>query len=82
MKKLVLVMCMVSLLAAGCSSDKVINGKEYKTYGLINQEDNKAANIKYKPCWGNIVWGCILIETIIGPIYFFGFDMFEPDSSK
>jgi len=28
--------------------------------------------------WGNIIWGVILFVTVIAPIYFFGFSMFEP----
>jgi hypothetical protein len=85
MKKLVKAMiavCCIGLLCGGCSSNKTIEGKEYKTYGLLNQDDNKVATIQYKPCWGNIIWGAVLIETIVGPIYFFGFDMFEPVGKK
>jgi hypothetical protein len=82
MKKLICIMLLVSVIMAGCSSDKVIEGKKYTTYGLINQDDKKDPTIKYEPSWGNIIWGCILCETIIGPIYFFGFDMFEPVEKK
>lgn len=66
----------------GCSDNKEINGVTYETYGLINQDDVKSDCIKYKPCWGNIIWGAVLFESIIGPIYFFGFDMFEPVELK
>jgi len=67
----------ISMLVS-CSDSKVINGIEYDTYGLLNQEDKKNDEIQYKVCWGNVVWGVLLIETVIAPIYFFGFDMFEP----
>jgi len=70
---LVLLLCLVA-----CSDSKVINGIEYDTYGLLNQVDKKNNDIQYKVCWGNVIWGIILIETVIAPIYFFGFDMFEP----
>lgn len=76
MKNSILIVCL--LILAGCANDLTINDKTYKPYGLINQDDVKIESIKYKPCWGNIIWGCVLIETIIGPIYFFGFAMFEP----
>ena len=68
---------------SGCGDTKVIGGVEYDTYGLISQvTDPPNPDIKYKPIWGNIVWGCILIETVIAPIYFFGFSMFEPVGKK
>jgi hypothetical protein len=31
---------------------------------------------------GNVVWSVILIETIIAPVYFVGFSMFEPVRPK
>jgi hypothetical protein len=83
MKKVIVgLICAASLLAAGCSSDMTIDGKVYKPYGLLNEDDVKVAGIQYQPCWGNIVWGAVLVETIVGPIYFFGFDMFEPVGKK
>lgn len=82
MKKIIVSLLIGAVLLSGCSSNKTIDGVVYKPYGFINQEDVKVAGIKYEPCWGNIIWGSILIETIAGPIYFFGFDMFEPVGKK
>jgi len=65
-----------------CGDTKIIDGIEYDTYGLISEDMDKNPNIEYKPIWGNIIWGSILCETIIAPIYFFGFSMFEPVGSK
>lgn len=31
---------------------------------------------------GNLVWGIILMETIVMQIYFFGFSIFEPIGTK
>jgi len=67
--------------ATGCGDTKTINGVVYDTYGLINVE-KKNLDIAYEPIWGNIIWGIILVETIIAPIYFFGFSMFEPIGKK
>lgn len=61
-----------------CGDTKVINGVEYDTYGLISADQDKNLDIEYRPIWGNIIWGSLLCETIIAPIYFFGFSMFEP----
>ena len=82
--KTISLICAIFLLFTiiSCGDNKIINGKEYETYGLINSSDIKNENIKYKPIWGNIIWGCVMAETIIAPIYFFGFSMFEPVESK
>jgi hypothetical protein len=75
--KLITLVIAISICTA-CSSNMIIDGKKYEPYGLINEKDVRSNDIKYEPCWGNIIWGSILIETIVGPIYFFGFDMFQP----
>jgi hypothetical protein len=69
----------------GCGHNMTINGKERKTIGLINVALNdptlfeiKHPDTKYKVIWGNVIWGALLFETIIAPIYFYGFSMFEP----
>lgn len=81
MKKIIMALIATSLLVA-CSNNKTIDGVEYETYGLINKEDEKADSIKYKVCAGNVVWGALTFGTVIGPIYFFGFDLWEPVAKK
>ena len=83
MKIVTLLVCVVFLLfTIACGSDKVIDGEYYETYGIFNKDEVKDPSIKYTPIWGNIIWGSILFETVIAPIYFFGFSMFEPVSIK
>lgn len=82
MKPNIIVLCILCFFVTTCGSDKVINGVEYETYGLINANDEKVPNIKYKPIWGNIIWSVILFQTIVSPIYFLGFSMFEPVGIK
>ena len=77
MLKIIPIIALTFFLSA-CSNPKTIDGITYATYGLLNSDDNKNPNITYKLSIGNLIWGCILIETIIAPIYFFGFDIFEP----
>lgn len=48
----------------------------------MNSELEKNKNIEYEVVWGNVIWGALLFETIIAPIYFFGFDLFEPVGKK
>jgi hypothetical protein len=81
MKKTIGVAILVAMLVA-CGSPKVINGKRYETCGLINKDDCEDKAIRYSPCWGNIIWGSFLVETLIAPIYFFGFSMFNPEGPR
>lgn len=79
---MVLVLVVAALLFSACSSQKTIDGVTYDTYGLFNEEDKKNPNVQYEPSVGNIIWGCLLFETIIAPVYFFGFDFMEPVGPK
>jgi hypothetical protein len=78
---------MVSIM--GCGNNKVIDGKEKQTVGVVNIIVNdsslmeiKDPNVQYKIIWGNVVWAVILCETVVMPIYFIGFSMFEPVGKK
>jgi hypothetical protein len=77
MRKITIIILLMCFLSA-CSSTKVIDGTEYDTYGLLNQSTKQNPNIEYEVVWGNVFWGIVLFETIITPIYFFGFDLFQP----
>uniref|UniRef100_A0A6M3L851 Lipoprotein n=1 Tax=viral metagenome TaxID=1070528 RepID=A0A6M3L851_9ZZZZ len=78
----VLFLAIIFLFATiGCGNTKVIDGKEYDTYGLLNISD-KNPNIEYRTIVGNVIWSIILIETIIFPIYFIGFSLYEPIGIK
>ena len=69
-------------ICSGCGNTKVINGIEYDTYGIANEAEKKNPDIEYKIIIGNVVWSCILIETIIAPIYFICFSLYEPVKIK
>ncbi len=71
-----------SLLLTGCGKVKTIDGITYDTYGLLNEDGKKNPDIQYEAIWGNVFWGVVLFETIIAPIYFFGFSLFEPVGKK
>lgn len=53
-----------------------------ETYGLFNESQYKNPNVKYELSVGNVVWGIILVETIVAPVYFFGFSLYEPVALK
>ena len=78
MKKLFIILIAVCFLVAGCGSNFVANGVEYETYGLLNKEEVRKEGVRYKLIVGNVVWGIVLCETIIAPVYFFGFSLYEP----
>lgn len=79
MKKLLVFLLILTILTVtiSCGQSKDINGITYDTYGLLTTE-KEDYNIRYKVIWGNVFWGVVLFETIISPIYFFGFSIFEP----
>lgn len=70
------------LLFAACAQPKTIKGVEYRPYGLLNADEEKSPDIKYRISGGNIFWGVFLAETIIAPIYFFGFALYAPVGIK
>lgn len=39
---------LLSILLVGCADERVINGKRYPTYGLLNADDNKDPGIRYR----------------------------------
>ena len=74
---------LIAMMLVGCAKQKMIDGQVVKSYGLISEhvgDDTRKRKecVDYEVCWGNVIWGCIFIETIIAPIYFFGFSMFQP----
>ena len=82
MKKLISILLIAVVFIVGCADTKVIKGVEYDTFGLITQSDKRNPDIQYELVWGNIIWGILLIETIIAPIYFWGFSIWEPVGVK
>lgn len=85
MKKLISVILIVSLFFIGCGVSKNIDGVERKPIGLISsvcKSGTFSDKVEYEPCWGNIIWGALLFETIIAPIYFYGFSCMNPVDVK
>ena len=59
-----------------------ICGVTYDSYGMLNQDDKKNPDIQYEIVWGNVIWAALLVETVIFPIYFFGFSIMQPIGKK
>jgi hypothetical protein len=62
---------------SACANEKQIDGITYGTFGIFNLNEQNP-KIRYKLVAGNCIWGALLSETIIAPIYFFGFSIYEP----
>lgn len=78
-----IIICILFLFAfIGCGDTKVINGHEYDTYGIANESKKKNPDIEYRVIIGNVVWSIILVETVIAPIYFICFSLYEPIGAK
>ena len=81
MKKTIAALLIASMLT-GCGAPRglTVDGKvkEYPTYGFLNQDTSKSEKVCYEVSVGNIVWSVLLVETIIAPIYFIGFSLFNP----
>ena len=75
---LCVIMAVIFCIMVGCADSKIINGKKVEPYGFINKDTVKQNNIQYRVCIGNVMWGVLLIETVVFPVYFFGFSLYEP----
>lgn len=79
MKKVTAIICLIlfTFATAGCGDGMRINGAYCDTYGLLNRE-LKCDGVQYKTIVGNVILGVVLFETVLAPIYFFGFSLYEP----
>jgi len=80
--KILTAILVVLLLFTGCANRKTIQGRTYDTYGLLNKDTNKNPNIEYRISAGNVIWSILLFETIVFPVYFVGFSIYEPVGPK
>lgn len=71
------VIVLVGLLS-GCGKTKTIQGVTYGTYGLLNQNEMKNDQIRYEVIAGNVFWAAFFAETLVAPIYFVGYSLFQP----
>ena len=81
MKKIAIVLIMMMFLCS-CGKSKVIDGVTYETYGFINATEKRHDNIEYALITGNIIWAILLSESIVMPIYFTGFSLYQPIGKK
>lgn len=80
MKKLVAIL-LISCFLIGCASSKQINGTYYDSVGLATL-GNKDDCVQYDFVVGNLIWSILLSETVIFPVYFIGWSIYEPVGEK
>lgn len=81
MKKL-LIALICGVLLSSCADSKTFkkaDGTEFTAnpYGWMTKEE-KIPGVEYELCSGNIVWSCILSETVIAPVLLTGVGLYEP----
>lgn len=82
MKKLLIASVLgLSIALGACGRDLQTSQKIYPTVGLLNQH-LRSDNVCYEVSIGNVIWSVILIETVIFPVYFVGFSIFNPIREK
>lgn len=84
MNRSLLALTLASCLAlAACGADeKTIDNITYGTYGLVNQSEMHNPNIHYELSGWSIFWSVVFCETVIVPVYFIGWDLYQPVAKK
>ena len=80
MKKMIILI--IGLTILNCGAPKTINGKRIKTYGLFNEKEQKDPCISYDIIEGNLVWSVLTISSIVLPLYFIGYSLYNPVEKK
>lgn len=84
MKRVFLILTLSStMLLSACGADeKTIDGVAYGTYGVVNKEEMRNPDIHYEISGWSIAWSVIFCQTIIVPVYFIGWDLYQPVTKK
>ena len=77
-KGLLALFVVAALVLSACGEPLHTNTRTYPTYGFFNEGTARSKDVCYELSVGNVVWAIILVETIIGPVYFVGFDLYNP----
>lgn len=85
-KKTIAAVLIGTMLLTGCADNKNLpvydNGsmKHIETFGLFNEGNLREECVNYSVSVGNVILGIMLSATVVAPVYFFGFSLYEPDS--
>lgn len=73
----ILLLVVLTLLTTGCGGD-TIQGVYYDSYGVANMESRRDPHVLYEISAASVIWGILLCETIVVPIYIVGWDLYTP----
>jgi hypothetical protein len=76
--KTIAIIIALSIALAGCGEPRYLGGRYYPTYGVLNESSHRSDAVCYEISFGNVIWGLVLIESVIFPLYFFGFSLYNP----
>lgn len=81
MKRVSFILLLVLLASCG-SSIQTRDGKIVECYGLMDQHKVKVDGIRYDTSIANVIWGVILVETIVVPVWLFGYKLYCPEEGQ
>jgi hypothetical protein len=66
------------------SKDFIIDGETVtvEPYGWADYQTMKHDSIIYKVSVGNVVWSCLLVQTVVASVVFTGWYLYEPVEKK
>lgn len=74
----VVALTLMGIVLSGCAKSRVFEGVEYKPYGVVNEQAVKNEKVCYVVSAGSVIVGVIFVESVIAPMYVFGWDLMEP----
>ncbi len=86
MKRLIAIIMVVVMLSA-CGRPATLQpagkpAREYPTIGLFSSASEKSDSVCYEISIGNVIWSIILIESVVFPVYFVGWSIYNPVGLK
>ena len=83
MKRLTgLLVALLFVISTGCASDfKTADGRTYSSVGVITMNEKNPC-LKYRAVVGNVLLAAFFLPSVVLPVYFVGFSMWEPYSVK
>lgn len=75
------ILAVLACLLTACGVPLDYNGKHYPTVGIANTQD-RSEFMCYELSVGNTVWSILLVETVIAPVYFVGWSLWNPVGPK
>lgn len=86
MKRILLILVCVCFFIISCGTPKIINGTYHDTFGVVNRHQKENTEVLYRVIPGNAVWSVVGVVFfpigLIAPVYFIGFDLWEPIGPK